>query len=201
MPSFSHSDPFTLAWTILRSIQVAPDPNTEFVPPHDPVQLRAARAQHELHQILRAVTIFMDKHNFERSGSTALDKAVHSINTWKTSARSSRLLFAFRQWRLSNWVIDVQDAQKIWDEEIRTLEICAHALRPAQNGIAQLPAHQQEGLRLSCEIVQLQLTNRIAFDRKCLRNSEKLVALRQQIIAQENAKQALEVLQQWEAEI
>lgn len=201
MPSSHFTDPFSLAWTILRPLKIGPDPQHIFVPPQDMGLLRSARAHHEIHQIVRAITIFMDKHNGDRAGSMALEKAFHSINAWKSENKPrSSLVFAFRQWRLSNWVIDVKDAQKIWDNEVRGLEICAHALRTAMSGITQLPTDQQNALQTTCEILQLQLNNRIDSDRKCLHDSEKLVVLRQQIMAQESAKQVLDVLQQWEAE-
>lgn len=199
--SASLTDPFSLAWTILRPLKLGPDPTNIFVPPNDILQLRSARAHHELHQIVRAITVFMDKLNSTRAGSIALEKALHSINSWKSENKvRSPLVFAFRQWRLSNWVIDVQEAQKSWEEEVRALEICAHALRTALGGVIQLPSNEQNALQISCEILQLQLSNRIDFDRKCLHNSEKLVLLRQQIMAHENARHALDVLKQWNAE-
>lgn len=199
--SASLTDPFSLAWTILRPLKIGPDPTNIFVPPNNILQLRSARAHHELHQIVRAITVFMDKLNSTRAGSIALEKALHSINSWKSENKvRSPLVFAFRQWRLSNWVIDVQEAQKSWEEEVRALEICAHALRTALGGVIQLPSNEQNALQISCEILQLQLSNRIDFDRKCLHNSEKLVLLRQQIMAHENARHALDVLKQWNAE-
>lgn len=202
MPPSHLTDPFSLAWTILRPLKITPDPQNVFIPPSNMGQLRAARAHHELHQIVRAITLFMDKHNGDRAGSIALEKAFHSINAWKSENKPrSPLLFAFRQWRLSNWVIDVQDAQKTWDHEVRGLEICAHALRTAMSGINQLPMDQQKAVQTTCEILQLQLNNRIDGDRNCLHNSERLVLLRQQIMAQESAHHALDVIKQWNSEI
>lgn len=199
--SASLTDPFALAWTILRPLKIGPDPGNLFVPPSDIQQLRSARAHHQLHQIMRAITLFMDKLNSQRAGSIALEKALNSINSWKSEDKvRSPLVFALRQWRLSNWVIDVQEAQKSWEEEVRALEICAHAMRTALGGIIQLPSNEQQALQISCEVLQLQLSNRIDFDRKCLHNSEKLVLLRQQIMGHENARHALDVLKQWDAE-
>lgn len=199
--STSLTDPFSLAWTIVRPLKIGPDPMNSFVPPNDPQQLRSARAHHEFHQLVRAITIFMDKLNGQRTGSIALEKALHSINSWKSEGKvRSPLVFAFRQWRLSNWVIDVQEAQKQWEEEVRALEICAHALRTALGGVVQLLPNEQQALKTSGEILQLQLTNRIDFDRKCLHNSEKLVLLRQQIMAHESARHTLDILKQWDAE-
>jgi len=199
--STSLTDPFALAWTILRPLKIFPDSQHSFVPPSDVSVLRSARAHHELHQIVRAITIFMDKLNSQRTGSIALEKALHSINSWKSEDKvRSPLVFAFRQWRLSNWVIDIQEAQKAWEEEVRALEICAHAVRTALGGIVQLPPNEQQALKTSGEVLQLQLNNRIDWDRKCLHNSEKLVLLRQQIMAHESARHALDVLKQWDAE-
>lgn len=196
-----NTEPMTHAWTILRPLKIGPDPAAEFVPPLDPLLLRSERISHEAHEIVRAITIFMDKHNLARKGAQSLESALHSIAAWKSEAKpKSKLIFAFRQWRLNNWVIDVQDAQKIWEDEVRQLEICAHALRTAQRGLSQLPGAQQQSLTLTFDVLLLQLHNRIEFDRKCLHNSQKLVLLRQQIMAQESSLHALEVLKQWEAE-
>lgn len=196
-----NNDPFALAWTIVRPLKIGPDPQSPFIPPSDMSTLRAARASHEAHQLTRAITIFMDKHNFARKGAQSLEKALHSIAAWKSEAKpKSKLIFAFRHWRLSNWVVDVQDAQRIWEEEVRQLEMCAHALRTAQKGLTQLPVEQQKSMSTMFDILSLQLNNRIEFDHRCLHNSEKLVLLRQQLIAQESAQHTLEILKQWETE-
>lgn len=204
-------DPFSEAWRVLRPLQIFPvNPSERFTPrPGESVEaLTVKRVEREIQTFLKTLNHNLDHSFAKQKGAEQLHKALKSIQGWKNQSKHlSFWRFHWRQWQFKNWVLDMQEAQQIWQEELRQWEIWKQAITWMEKGIKQAQQHpllsSSASLRASeyaLVVFQNRLTERYHQELQWLKESQQLIALRQQLKNIEDAKHAQEVLRRWNLE-
>lgn len=211
--TFPLSDPFVEAWRLLRTIQVFPGYDIALRQSEgvSTEELRLNRAEREAKLFLRTLQGSEDFASSHHQGTQQLQKALKSVRSWASQAsKASPWTFQWKQWRLKNWVLDVQEAQNTWAREIERFEIWQQALTEVHRGINQAlslemaPQHiAYSGLKVALQslaVLSKRLNEKYELEKRWLQESRQLVQLREAWIKTEDAKRAYEILKQWDQE-
>jgi 23S rRNA G2069 N7-methylase RlmK/C1962 C5-methylase RlmI len=204
-------DPFSEAWRLLRPLQIFPvNPSEMFTPrPGESVEaLTVKRVEREVQTFLKTLHHHLDHSFSKQKGAEQLHKALKSIQQWKKQSKPlSFWRFQWRQWQFKNWVLDMKDAQHIWQEELRQWAIWRQAIGWMEKGIQQAQQHpslsSSTSLRASeyaLMLFQDQLTKRYHQELQWLKESQQLIVLREELMKIEDAKHAQDVLNRWHLE-